>query len=62
LMYYEGLVHALAGEKKEAFQSLRLAFEHGYSPEEAKSDPELKGLQADPEFDKLLKEFLRKGK
>jgi tetratricopeptide (TPR) repeat protein len=62
LMYYEGLDHALAGEKKEALQSLRMAFEHGYSAEEAKNDPELKGLQADPEFDKLLEKFLRRAK
>src|SRR5260370_30465258 len=53
LMYNEGLIHALAGQKAEAFNGLRQAFQHGYPSEEAKNDPELKGLQADPEFDKL---------
>jgi tetratricopeptide (TPR) repeat protein len=57
LMYNEGVVNALAGRKTDALQCLRLAFQHGYSAAEAKNDPELKGLQADPEFDKLLHEF-----
>jgi tetratricopeptide (TPR) repeat protein len=62
LMYNEGLILALAGQKAEALKSLRQAFQQGYSVEEAKNDPELKGLQADPEFDQLLKEFNRKAK
>ena len=60
LMYNEGVVNALAGRKEDAFRCLRLALQHGYSATEAKNDPELKGLQADPEYDKLLKEFARK--
>jgi tetratricopeptide (TPR) repeat protein len=57
LMYNEGVIHALAGQKAEALDRLREAFQHGYPVEQAKNDPELRGLEADPEFDRLLKEF-----
>jgi len=60
LMYKEAVIDALAGRSKEAFTSLRQAFEKGYSPAEAKRDPELKNLQSQPEFDKLVREFARK--
>jgi eukaryotic-like serine/threonine-protein kinase len=57
LMYNEGVIRALAGQKAEALDGLRQAFQHGYPVEQAKNDPELRGLQADPQFDRLLKEF-----
>jgi tetratricopeptide (TPR) repeat protein len=60
LMYNESLILALGGRKVEALKGLRRAFEHGYSPKVAQNDPELKGLQADPNFDKLLQEFTPK--
>jgi serine/threonine-protein kinase len=62
LMYFESLVLALGGQKAEALGALRQAFEHGYSPKVAQNDPEFKGLQADPNFDKLLQEFTPKAK
>jgi serine/threonine-protein kinase len=61
-MYYEGLILALGGRKAEALDSLRQAFEHGYSAKVAQNDPELKGLQADPNFDQMLRQFTAKVK
>jgi eukaryotic-like serine/threonine-protein kinase len=57
LMYYEAEVQALANRPQEALKSLKEAFQKGYSPEDARNDPELKSLEGRPEFDKLLKEF-----
>jgi hypothetical protein len=50
LIYYQAVVHSLAGRRAEALQSLRQAFEKGYPPEEARNDPELKSLQSDPDY------------
>jgi serine/threonine-protein kinase len=60
LIYKEAVIHAIADNGPEALASLREAFQKGYTPEEAKDDPELKTLRVNPEFDKLLKEFSRK--
>jgi Flp pilus assembly protein TadD len=60
LIYNEALVHAIAGKQTDALHSLGEAFQKGYKPEEAKNDPELKALRANPQFDKLLNEFSRK--
>jgi tetratricopeptide (TPR) repeat protein len=60
LMYKEAQIYALGGKNPEAFRALREAFQKGYSPEEAKDDPELKSLQSQPEFDRLLREFAKK--
>ena len=57
LIYNEAEIQALANRPDEAIKSLREAFQKGYSPEEARNDPELKSLEGRPEFDKLLKEF-----
>jgi serine/threonine-protein kinase len=62
LMYNEGLILALSRRKAEALDGLRRAFEHGYSAKVAQNDPELKGLQADPNFDQLLRQFTPKAK
>lgn len=60
LIYKEAVIYAIAGKQTEALQSLRDAFEKGYKPEEARNDPELKALRANPEFDKLLNGSTRK--
>ena len=60
LIYKEAVIDAAAGQPEEAIKNLRDAFLKGYPPEEAKNDPELKGLQSRPEFGKLLAEFSRK--
>jgi len=57
LIYNEAAVQALANHPEEALKALREAFQKGYSPEEARNDPELKSLQGRPEFEKLLKDF-----
>jgi len=62
LMYNESLILALGSQKADSLKALRQAFEHGYSAKVALNDPELKGLQADPNFDKLLQEFTPKAK
>jgi eukaryotic-like serine/threonine-protein kinase len=62
LMYNEAQIQALANRPGEALKALRDAFGKGYSPEEARNDPELKSLEGRPEFDKLLKEFSGKTK
>jgi tetratricopeptide (TPR) repeat protein/class 3 adenylate cyclase len=60
LIYCEAVVRALANQQAEAMSSLRLAFERGISPRQAKLDPELKSLQGRPEFQKLVAEYLNK--
>lgn len=54
LLYSETQVFALAGKQSDALHSLRAAIEKGYSPEEARNDPELRSLQGLPEFAKLV--------
>jgi tetratricopeptide (TPR) repeat protein len=62
LIYNEAVVQALANHPKDALNALREAFQKGYSPEEARNDPELKSLEAHPEFGELLKAFSSTGK
>ncbi len=59
LLYKEAVIHSLASRSAEALQSLREAFQKGYPPEEAKSDPELRKIWVTPEFERLVKEFSR---
>jgi len=61
-IYDEGQILAIANRPEEALKALREAFQKGYSPEEARNDPELKSLESRPEFDNLLKEFSSKTK
>ncbi len=60
LIYYEAEIQSLASRPEEALKTLREAFQKGYSPEEAKSDPELKSLQSRPQFEKLVRDFSKK--
>jgi eukaryotic-like serine/threonine-protein kinase len=60
LIYYQAEIDSLAGHQQEALASLRQAFKKGYSPEEAKSDPELASLKSLPEFTKLVNQFSAK--
>jgi tetratricopeptide (TPR) repeat protein len=57
LMYSEVLVKTMIGQPEDAVKSLRLALEKGYSAQEAWNDPELKKLQALPQFSQLVKQF-----
>jgi tetratricopeptide (TPR) repeat protein len=54
LMYEEATIYTLAGQFKEALDSLGQALRSGYPLEEAKGDPELKRLRETPEFAKLI--------
>jgi len=60
LIYSEAQVQTMTGKPEEALKSLRLAFEKGYSAQEAWNDPELQKLQALPQFLKLVNEFTKK--
>jgi tetratricopeptide (TPR) repeat protein len=60
VMYREAVVDTIAGQQTEALASLRAAFQKGYPVEQAKNDPELKTLAANPELDKLIALFARK--
>jgi len=60
LIYDQAEVEALAGNQAEALGALKEALEKGYSPEEARSDPELAGLQGLPEFERLVNQFAKK--
>jgi len=62
LMYNEALIQALAGQSAKAMKDLRDAFQNGYPPEVAKSEPELASLRSSAEFDRLMSEFSRKTK
>src|SRR5450432_3630476 len=57
LLYYQAEIYALTNDRKDAITTLRQAFQKGYSPEEAMSDPELGSLKSLPEFTKLVAEF-----
>ncbi len=57
LMYDEAIVDALTGRSNEAVPALRQALQKGIPPQQALNEPDLKSVQALPEFDKLLKEF-----
>ena len=45
MIYNEAVVQALANQPEEALKALREAFKKGYSPAEARNDPELKVLE-----------------
>jgi eukaryotic-like serine/threonine-protein kinase len=60
LIYKQAVIGALIGEQTEALKNLRMAFSMGYSPAEAKNDPELKSLRVLPEFERIIGEFLHK--
>jgi len=57
LLYDQAVVNTIAGKQPDALESLKGAFEKGYSAVLAKNDPELKPLEMNPEFSKLLAQF-----
>ena len=57
LIYYEAVVHTLAGRKAQALESLRKALEGGYPAREVAADPELQPLTTSPEWSQLLQRF-----
>ena len=56
LIYIEAVVQNLAGHQQRALKALSEALQKGYSPQEAKDDPELANLQRLPEFARLIPE------
>ena len=57
LVYFQAVVECIAGQKSEALKDLHQALQQGYPAEEAQSDPELKSLQALPEFAAMMKNY-----
>jgi hypothetical protein len=55
LLYRKAVVHALAGEQKEALGALEEALGRGYSVALAREDDDLATLQSLPLFQKLMK-------
>ncbi|MGH9327013.1 MAG: protein kinase domain-containing protein [Terriglobia bacterium] len=58
--YNEAVVQSLLGKPAQAIASLRQAFEKGFPPLQAASDPELASLQSQPGFKKLVSQFARR--
>jgi eukaryotic-like serine/threonine-protein kinase len=56
-IYTEAEVHAILGQVPEALKSLRDAFEKRYPAEYAAGDDDLKNLNGNAEFAKLIKEY-----
>jgi serine/threonine protein kinase/tetratricopeptide (TPR) repeat protein len=50
----EAIVDALANRPTQALDAVRAAIAKGYPAEELKNDPELKSLQSNPEFQRLV--------
>lgn len=59
-LYTEAQIDAILGKKSEAIALLRTAFQRKYPADYAASDPDLKNLSNDPEFQKLLAQYLKK--
>ena len=57
IMYMEATVHLFANRRSEALAQLREAFRAGYPASFAKTDPDLKPLWTDAQFQRLVKEF-----
>jgi serine/threonine protein kinase/tetratricopeptide (TPR) repeat protein len=59
LIYYQAQAQALSGDKTAALDTLRVAFKKGQPPAIAQAEPDLQGLQQDPRFQQLVKEFTK---
>jgi serine/threonine-protein kinase len=57
LMYIEGVIYAIGGDKDQAFNSVREALQNGYSAEEVRRDPDLAPMRAMPEFKDLIRNY-----
>src|ERR1700722_3027812 len=62
LAYNEAVIYALANQPDLAIGSLRAALEKGNAAEQAALEPEFASLQSNPNFKKLVSEFLEKSK
>ena len=57
LTYFQAVVECIHGQKSDALKALHQALQQGYPAQEAQSDPELKDLQALPEFAALMRSY-----
>jgi len=59
LIYYQAQAFALANDNTNALMALQDAFKKGQPPAIAQAEPDLRDLQKDPGFQKLVREFAR---
>jgi serine/threonine protein kinase/tetratricopeptide (TPR) repeat protein len=59
LIYYQAQAFALANDNANALMALQDAFKKGQPPAIAQAEPDLRDLQKDPGFQKLVREFAR---
>jgi eukaryotic-like serine/threonine-protein kinase len=57
LIYYQAQAYALSGDTANAIAALREAFKKGQPPSIAEAEPDLQGLQKEPEFQSLIQKF-----
>ncbi|MGE5206268.1 MAG: protein kinase domain-containing protein [Chlamydiota bacterium] len=57
LVYFKAVVECIAGQNSAALKDLHQALQQGYPAAEARSDPELKNLQALPEFAAMMRDY-----
>ncbi len=57
LIYFQAQIFALSNDTGRALGALREAFGKGLRPSIAQAEPDLQALQADPRFQKLVREF-----
>lgn len=60
LTYFQAVVECIAGQNSAALKDLHQALRQGYPAAEARSDPELKNLQALPEFATMIRDYASK--
>ena len=57
LISFQAVVECIQGQKADALKALQQALQQGYPAQEAQNDPELKSLQALPEFAALMRSY-----
>jgi adenylate cyclase len=62
LFYTEAVVQTLAGHPDKALTALGEAFRKGFSPAQARNDPDLQGLQRGAAFAKLISQYSAQSK
>ena len=62
LFYTEAVIQTLAGHPDKALKALGEAFHNGFSPDQARDDPDLQTLQRGPEFAKLVSQYSAQSK
>ena len=59
-IYSDAIIKSMGGHPQEALKALQQALENHYPAEYAQGDPELSGIQKDPQFAALIKKYAAK--